>query len=115
MPARLFYASIPRRNLRRMIDLVGRNDPNSAFRGIDPDKMGLPDEAITNVLDVSDFIDLKQAALSRHATQLNPNSPWARLPPALQRSWRSKEYFAFAAGIPLPAGGDQGDLFAGLR
>ena len=114
-PSRLFYASIPRSGVRRMAELIRQYDPNGSFAGLDPEKMGMPDEEITNVVDVGDLIELKRESLACHATQMNPNSPFARMPEEMARIWGRKESFARVAGPPSPAGADPADLFAGLR
>ncbi len=113
-PARLFYAAIPRSGMRRFVEFLREHQPDSAFAQIDPEQMGMPDEEITNTVDVSDLADLKAAALACHATQLPPDSPFARLPDEVQRAWRSQEFFALVAGTPMPPGADPSDLFAGL-
>ena len=112
---RLFYGSIPRSALRRMVKLFTDSGLDSAFTGMDPEQMGMPDEDITNVADVSEFVDLKMASLRRHATQMGPNSPFARLPADATRRMRGTEHFRLAAGTPLPVGADPSDLLAGLR
>ncbi|MGI8587631.1 MAG: PIG-L family deacetylase [Chloroflexia bacterium] len=112
--ARLFYSSIPRSSLRRMAELMGEYRSTSAFRDIDIEKMGMPDEMITNTVDVGDLVDMKLKSLRSHATQMDPNSPFAKMPAEMGRAWRSKETFALAAGTPLPTAADPADLFAGL-
>jgi mycothiol S-conjugate amidase len=114
-PDRLFYGSIPRSALRRMVKLFTESGLESAFTGMDPEQMGMPDEDVTNVADVSAYVDLKMDSLRRHATQLPANSPFARLPVEATRKMRGTEHFMLAAGTPLPAGADPGDLLAGLR
>ncbi|MDQ2810127.1 MAG: PIG-L family deacetylase [Chloroflexota bacterium] len=113
-PSRLYYASFPRSAIKRMLEMVGRDNPNTPMRGLDPDKMGMPDESITNVVEVPELVDLKMESLRAHATQYSPTSPFAQMPEPMMRAMRSKESFAFAAGTPLPADADRSDLFAGL-
>jgi mycothiol S-conjugate amidase len=114
-PARLYYAALPRSFSRRLNSFIRKHVPESSFAGIDLDQMGLPDEEITNVVDVSDFVALKRDSVRAHATQWNPNSPFARVSEEMGNQWRAKESFQLAAGTPLPPGADPGDLFAGLR
>jgi LmbE family N-acetylglucosaminyl deacetylase len=114
-PARLYYSALPRSFSRRLNAFIRKHIPESSFAGIDLEQMGLPDEEITNVVDVSDFVALKLDSVRAHATQWNPNSPFARVSEEMTNQWRGKESFKLAAGTPPPPGADPGDLFAGLR
>jgi LmbE family N-acetylglucosaminyl deacetylase len=113
-PRRLFYGSIPRSARKRMNDMMEKLGIESVFSRIPEDKFGIPDERITNRVNVSEFVKLKRQALNEHKTQLNPNGPFVKVPDELWEQWRSIETFAFAGGDPLPADADQADLFAGL-
>lgn len=114
-PRRLFYASVPRSARQRMQEAMKEMGIQSVFSNIPADKFGMPDELITNRINVKQYVQLKREALDKHKTQLNPNSPFAKMPQEMWDQWRSTENFAFAAGEPLPAGAEDGDLFAGLR
>jgi N-acetyl-1-D-myo-inositol-2-amino-2-deoxy-alpha-D-glucopyranoside deacetylase len=114
--SRLYYSSFPRSTIRRFAGLIEENDLNSGFRDMDPEKMGLPDEEITNVLDVKEWVPVKERSLSHHRTQMDPNSPFRKLPPEMLLAWRASEHYALVAGEPLPEGEDaRTDLFTGLR
>lgn len=114
--ARLFYSGFPRSVSRRLIEFIRENQISSGFQGLDPDKLGIPDERMTNVLDVSEWVAVKERSLAHHRTQMDPNGPFTRLPREMTREWRSREHFALAVGVPLPEGEEaRGDLFAGLR
>lgn len=114
--ARLFYNSIPRSSLKRLAEFVESHNLETGFRGLDLDKYGLPDEEITTVVDVREWVPVKERSINHHRTQLNPSSPIALAGEEVMREWRSKEWFALAAGVPLPEGPDgRSDLFAGLR
>jgi LmbE family N-acetylglucosaminyl deacetylase len=113
---RLYYSAFPRSSFRRMQEFIVENDLDTSFRGLDPEIFGLPDEEITNELDVREWVPSKERSFNQHRTQINPNSPFAKLSPEIMQDWRSKEYFKLAAGTPLPSTPDaRGDLFAGLR
>jgi LmbE family N-acetylglucosaminyl deacetylase len=114
-PRRLFYSSIPRSLRVTFSEYFKSHGIDSVFARIPADKFGLPDELITNRVNVAQYVWLKKRSLGAHKTQLNPNGPMARVPEDLWDQWRSTENFAFAAGEPLPAGADPGDLFSGLR
>ncbi len=114
---RLFYASMPRSRIRQLAQFAQQAGMTSNFTGMDPEKLGLPDEMITNRVDVHDYIDLKRRSLTQHRTQMNPNSPFAKLPEEVTKQWRGVEYFALAAGVPVDTSNPEAaaDLFAGLR
>ncbi|HEY7346666.1 MAG TPA: PIG-L family deacetylase [Ktedonobacterales bacterium] len=113
---RLFYTSMPRSRIRQLAQFAREAGMASNFTGMDPEKLGLPDEMITNQIDVRAYLDLKRRSVTQHRTQMNPNSPFARLPEEITAQWRGTEYFALAAGTPVdrsdPAAA--ADLFAGL-
>ncbi|HST04217.1 MAG TPA: PIG-L family deacetylase [Chloroflexia bacterium] len=114
--SRLYYASFPRSVLTKMADWLKGQDYESGFSGVDFSRMGLDDSRITNMVDVAEWVPLKGESLSKHQTQMNPNSPFNKIPEDLLAQFRSQEYYALAAGQPLPEGEDaRGDLFAGLR
>lgn len=114
-PKRLYYASMPRSGIRRLQEFLKTTGADSVFAKMDPTKMGMADERITNRINVAPYVELKRKSLSEHKTQMDPNSPFAKIPESDWNEWRSTEYFAHEAGTPIPAGADQGDLFAGLR
>ncbi len=113
---RLFYASMPRSRIRQLAQFAEQAGMTSNFTGMNVEELGLPDEMITNRRDVRAYLDLKRKSLTQHATQMNPNSPFAKLPEEITAQWRGNEYFALVAGVPVdtsdPAAA--GDLFAGL-
>ena len=87
-----------------MVKLFTDSGMDSAFTGMDPEQMGMPDEDITNVADVSEYVDLKLDLLSRHATQIAPDSPFARLPADVTRRMRGTEHFQARRRRALPRG-----------
>lgn len=114
--ARLFYSALPRSVFKTMMELIEAGNMDTGFRGLDPEKFGVPDEAITNVIDVEEWAAQKERSLRHHRTQMDPNSPFEKLPEQYMREWRNTERFMLAAGKPMPQDPSaQGDLFAGLR
>jgi LmbE family N-acetylglucosaminyl deacetylase len=112
--ARLYYSAFPRSLTRRIGEFMEASDVESAFRGLDLEEFGMPDEEITHYANVRDWIDIKERSLGHHRTQMNPNSPWSKMPEQM-REFRSTEYFSLAAGVPLPDDpSSKDDLFAGL-
>src|SRR5205814_1940187 len=100
----------------RFVEFMNAEDLDTSFRDLDPEVFGLPDEEITNVIDVSEWVAVKERSLQHHRTQMDPNGPFAKMPQDQITAFRSKEYFVLAAGVPLPNTPEaRGDLFAGLR
>ena len=115
-PARLFYSGFPRGEMMRfgeMLKEMGVED----FMGMSEEgEYGLDDATITNKVRVSDWAALKQKSLMHHRTQHNPNNLFSKMPQEWMDNFRSHEYYALAAGTPLPEGeAASNDLFAGLR
>jgi LmbE family N-acetylglucosaminyl deacetylase len=113
---RLFYASMPRSRIRQLAQFAQQAGMTSNFTGMDVEKLGLADELITNRIDVREYLDLKRRSVSQHRTQMDPNSPFAKLPEEVMAQWRGTEYFALAAGAPVDTSNPaaSADLFAGL-
>ena len=100
----------------RLEEYLRETGQESGLGDMDPEQFGVPDNEIDNIVDVSEWQDLKTRSLEMHRTQMDPNSPFNRLPPDLAKVLRAKEYFVLAKGDPTPEGEQyKGDLFAGLR
>lgn len=113
-PSRLFYSSFPRSMIKQFAGYLEQAGIPSPFPGVALDQMGMPDEMITHTVDVMQYAALKRESLEEHRTQMNPNSPMAKLPEELWNAVRGYERYHLAAGVPMPPDGNQGDLFDGL-
>lgn len=112
-PGRLFYAGFPRSLMKRMFGRARDEGVDvSAFRELDIDKLGLPDDAIDVVTDVSDMVDLKHRAMRAHGTQYQEDGPLSQAPEEVRREFASREYFQLGGGIPLPGQRPINSLFA---
>ncbi len=107
----LYYVCFPRSNFRRIWQQLKDMSIESPFAGLDLEKIGSPDEAVTTVRDVTNYVDIKIASFDCHRTQMNPNGPFARLPKPVLREIMCTEYFTLAQ--PENAGEDS-DLLASL-
>ncbi len=113
---RLFYNSFPRSRMQRFSEFMERMDLESSYRNLPFADRGFTDEEITNVVDVSEWVPFKEKSLSMHATQMDPNSLFRKLPSDMLMELRATEHFSLAKGAPLPDTEEaRGDLFAGLR
>jgi LmbE family N-acetylglucosaminyl deacetylase len=113
---KLYYTAIPHRFFvavaEKMIEL-GIEIPQRYLERRDG-PWGLPDEACTTDINVQDFWDTKQKAVQCHATQLNPDSIFAALPPDMMRELQAWECFQLAESY-VGEDGDSHDLLTGLR
>ncbi len=68
---------------------------------------------ITTRVPCADFFPARDAALLAHATQVDPEGSWFKMPRDLERSvWPTEDFEAAVSYVPVAAGED--DLFAGL-
>jgi N-acetyl-1-D-myo-inositol-2-amino-2-deoxy-alpha-D-glucopyranoside deacetylase len=113
---KLYFTAIPRRFFRSALEKMGELgiEIPERYQNLIDEPFGLPDEACTTDVYVQDFWDAKQAAVQCHATQLNPDSIFAALPPEIMRELQAWECFQLAESH-VGDDDDQHDLFAGLR
>lgn len=76
-------------------------------------EFGVDEGEVTTVVDVSDVLDAKRAAMAAHRSQIGPDSFFLNTPPGVVEDLFQVEEFALREGEP---GGDQPerDVFAGL-
>ena len=102
--------------MRTFARYISEMELDTGFSGLDGEQFGIDDSEITNSIDVSKWVPLKEQSLQFHRTQMNPNSPFVRMPRDVMYKLRATEHYALAAGTPLPDGEyAKADLFAGLR
>ncbi|GAA4862593.1 mycothiol conjugate amidase Mca [Kitasatospora terrestris] len=78
------------------------------------EKSGRKEREITTRVKCDDFFEVRDKALIAHATQIDPDGPWFRVPLDVQREvWPTEDYELVRAHVDtdLP----ESDLFAGLR
>jgi mycothiol S-conjugate amidase len=110
-PKLLHYVCFPRSNFRRMWQQMLDLGITPPFASLDIDSLGTPDDAVTTVLNVSQYVDTKIASLNCHRTQIDPNGPFSKLPEKTVREYMSMEY----STLVRPEGAGKGeDLLAGL-
>lgn len=69
---------------------------------------------ITTGVECADFFPVRDDALRAHATQVDPDGPWFRVPLELQRkAWPTEDYELARSFVDSPVPED--DLFAGVR
>lgn len=113
---KLYYTAIPHRFFRAVVAKMQELGMQVPQRYLDrlEEPFGLPDEACTTDIYVKEYWEPKRAAVECHATQLNPDSIFAALPPDVMRELSAWECFQLAQS-DVGEDGDGHDLLAGLR
>ncbi|MBW2323915.1 MAG: PIG-L family deacetylase, partial [Deltaproteobacteria bacterium] len=76
-PSKLYYTAIPLKRLRMMYDMAIERGEEPR---LDPEVLGTPEEKITTIVDVREFISQKLEALNCHQSQISPNNFFRRIP-----------------------------------
>ncbi len=77
-------------------------------------KRGSPDEIITTRIDVSPYVDLKLSALFCHASQMNPNSIFSKIPIEIRKEGLKTETLVRAESRVVVTEPET-DLFTGIE
>jgi len=98
--------------LLMMANWIREQNYEEMFKDIDPNTLGLADDQISVVLDVERWQDSKAQSWACHRTQMHSMNMLTRLPPDLQRKWRSTEYYQLATSRIGSDVVGENDLFA---
>ena len=109
-PSKLYYTAIPLERIRRMYRIVKERGEEPGF---DPEVIGTPEEKITAVVDVRQYLSRKLEALNCHQSQMNPNSVIRRMSKEFREEVMGYEHFQCVQGCPA-ADTKETDLFEGL-
>jgi LmbE family N-acetylglucosaminyl deacetylase len=114
-PLKLYWGAFPRSRWQKYAEMaekagVDLPEPMKEFL-----KRGMPDEVITTRVDVSDFVDLKLNALYCHASQMNPESIFAKIPPEIRKEGLKVEMLIRAESRVAPIQGVEDDVFARIE
>ena len=109
-PSKLYYTAIPLERIRRMYRIVKERGEEPGF---DPDVIGTPEEKITAVVDVREYLSQKLEALNCHQSQMDPNSVIRRMSEEFREEVMGYEHFQCVHGCPA-ADTKETDLFEGL-
>ncbi len=109
-PSKLYYTAIPLERIRRMHKFVKGQGEEPVF---DPEVLGTPEEKITTVVDVREYLSQKLEALDCHRSQKNPKSILRRMPEKWRLEVMGYEHFECVRGCTA-ADGKETDLFEGL-
>ncbi len=70
--AQLYEHCLPNSLMRRWLDEMRSLRPDTAYHSLDPADLGRDDGEITDVVDVSDVLDRREAAMAEHRSQASP-------------------------------------------
>lgn len=91
-PDRLYYFCFPHSVIAEFQKAARGTEPQEEREEIDPESMGVPDEDVTTVLDVSAYADRKEKAARQHRTQISGDDPFHWVPEQLKQRLLSTEY-----------------------
>ncbi|MGI5349160.1 mycothiol conjugate amidase Mca [Streptomyces sp. CA-250714] len=78
------------------------------------EKMGIKERQITTFVPCGEFFEIRDKALIAHATQIDPDGGWFRVPMEIQKEvWPTEEYELAKSRVETSLPED--DLFAGIR
>jgi mycothiol S-conjugate amidase len=71
------------------------------------------ERTITTMIECADYFELRDQALLAHATQVDPDGAWFKVPIQMQKEvWPTEDFEAAVSYVPV--GPLESDLFAGL-
>jgi N-acetyl-1-D-myo-inositol-2-amino-2-deoxy-alpha-D-glucopyranoside deacetylase len=122
--AKVYWCALPLSWWREGLRALRAAGDTTTFEGLDPDgelPFGVPDEAVTAVIDGADLVEAKLAAMRAHATQIAVDGPFFALSNNLGNQVWAQEAYTLVRGKPGPGehvrtawGEVETDLFAGL-
>ncbi len=112
-PQKLYYGAFSREQFAKWIEIGYPNgDIPEIAQGLI--RRAIPEAAITTRIDVADAVDLKLQSLACHATQLGPDTFFARMPEELRRDRMLAETFILGESREGRADNET-DLFEGVK
>ena len=114
-PLKLYWGAFPRSRFAKYAEMAQQAGVDIGVPMQEFLKRGMPDEIITTRIDVSGFVDLKLNALYCHASQMNPNSIFAKIPQDIRREGMKIETLVRVESRVAPILGVEDDVFAGIE
>ena len=114
-PQKLYHIAFPRSMIRAFQQGMQEAGIQSDMTDIDPEIMGIPDEEISTVLDVSEFAEKKERAILSHRSQVQNDEFFSWLSRDKRIHFLSQEHMV-RAEPPFEVGSDtiENDLFSGI-
>ena len=113
---KVYWNVLPRSAIQRGIDLMIEAGESNLFGVTSADELEfvVPDEVVTAVLDGTEWLPRKIAAMRAHASQIASDGPFFALMEKVGQSAFGHEFFQLVRGERGPGDGPETDLFAGL-
>ena len=118
--AKIYWGAMSAQRMRDGIRALREAGDTTTFEGLDLDSQSWPmfleDDQLDAVIDGTDYVEAKMAAMKAHATQIQVDGPFFALSNNLGSKAWGEEFFRLAKGTKGPVGerGFEDDLFAGL-
>lgn len=113
-PSKLYWGAFPRSRWAHYAEMAKQLGVDLSVPLQEFLKRGTADECVTTRIEVSEFVDLKWNALFCHASQMDPNNIFAKIPPDVRKEGMKVESLIRAESRVAPAEGLEHDLFAGI-
>jgi len=117
--SKIYWNTIPRSVIEEGIEAMKKI--GSDFMGVEKAEdfpFAQPDELVTTVVDGSDFVEKKMAAMKAHATQISVDGPFFALSNNLGLQVFGSEYYTLVHGEkagPFDSKGRETDIFSGIK
>jgi N-acetyl-1-D-myo-inositol-2-amino-2-deoxy-alpha-D-glucopyranoside deacetylase len=118
--AKIYWGAMSESRMRASLRALRDAGDTTTFEGMDPDgplpHFITPDENLAAVVDGSDYVERKLAALAAHATQITMDGGFFALSNSLGNVAWGTEFYRIVKGTPtdLNEDGLETDLFAGI-
>lgn len=119
--AKIYWGAMSEGRMREGLRRLRESGDTTSFEGMDPDgplpPFITPDHLLDAVVEGTDFVDAKMAAMRAHATQITVDGPFFALSNNVGNEVWGSEFFRLVKGVRGPVNGDglETDLFAGLE
>jgi N-acetyl-1-D-myo-inositol-2-amino-2-deoxy-alpha-D-glucopyranoside deacetylase len=115
-PSKLYETALPRSALVRAFVMLQEMGEEAPFGVTSPDELtfGVPDEVITTIVDATEHLDEKVAAMRAYPTQISVDGPFFALSNDVGQGIFGREHYRLVSGPP-GAAQPETDLFAGLE
>lgn len=113
--SKVYWRALPQAQVAAMVDEEG-NPAAVMMDGVPFYFAARPEEEITSIIDVSDYVDAKLRGIQCHATQIGCHNRFFDNPEEVKREkWFRHEHFVLAHSTLGKPDGLEADLLAGLR
>lgn len=111
--SKVYWTAFPKSVVLAGIAAVREHDPEHEFASMDPDDVpfAVDDELVTTVIDATEYLPRKLAALRAHGTQVNLSGGFFALADNVGSQAFGMEYYRLVHGPHVP---NETDLFAGI-